>query len=610
MALVLKDRVKQTTATTGTGTLTLSGTVTGFNTFSVIGDGNTTYYAIVNTLAGEWEVGYGTYTAAGATLTRTTVLESSNGNALVNFSAGSKDVFVTYPAEKAVSLDASDNVVVGGNITATTFFGELSGNAATATSATTATALATARSIGLTGDVSGSANFDGSANISITATVADDSHNHVISNVDGLQTALDAKAPLASPALTGVPTAPTAVAGTNTTQIATTSFVSTAVANLVDAAPATLDTLNELAAALGDDPNFATTVSTSLGTKAPLASPALTGTPTAPTAAVGTNTTQLATTAFVNSEIANDAPTKTGGGASGTWGIDITGSSGSTTGNATTATTLQTARTIALSGAATGTATSFDGGANITIPVTALNASNLSSGTVPDARISGSYTGMTNLTGSGTVDFAKFLGNAADTAAAPSISWTGDTNTGIYRPAADQVGITTGGTDRFSVSTTDVTSTLPITATNLYPPTDNTGVVGSAALTWSNGQFTNLSVDSTLTVRGAVDLADSDILRMGSSDDWALWYNGSTNKGQIEMEAACNGIQFTNNGTQVGYFDKDGVMNVGNGIYENSATIATSYTITTGSNGMSAGPITINSGVTVTVPSGSAWTVV
>ena len=128
---------------------------------------------------------------------------------------------------------------------------------------------------------------------------------------------------------------------------------------------------------------------------APLASPALTGTPTAPTAAVGTNTTQIATTAFVGAEIANDAPTKTGGGASGTWGISITGSSASTTGNAATATALATARTIALSGAATGTATSFDGSANITVPVTGLNATNLNAGTVPDARLSGTYSGVT-----------------------------------------------------------------------------------------------------------------------------------------------------------------------------------------------------------------------
>lgn len=107
------------------------------------------------------------------------------------------------------------------------------------------------------------------------------------------------KAPLASPALTGTPTAPTAVAGTNTTQIATTQFVGTALSNLVNAAPGTLDTLKELADAIGDDPNFATTMTNNLAAKAPLASPALTGTPTAPTAPVDTNTTQLATTAYV-----------------------------------------------------------------------------------------------------------------------------------------------------------------------------------------------------------------------------------------------------------------------------------------------------------------------
>jgi len=138
---------------------------------------------------------------------------------------------------------------------------DTSGNAATAT------ALETARTIALSGDVSGSVSFDGTANATITATIADDSHNHTVANVDGLQTALDAKAPLASPALTGTPTAPTATAGTNTTQVATTAFVGTAVANLVDSSPGTLDTLNELAAALGDDPNFATSVSTSIGTK-------------------------------------------------------------------------------------------------------------------------------------------------------------------------------------------------------------------------------------------------------------------------------------------------------------------------------------------------------
>ena len=99
--------------------------------------------------------------------------------------------------------------------------------------------------------------------------------------------------------LTGTPTAPTATAGTNTTQISTTAFVQTAIANLIASSPSTLDTLNELAAALGNDANFATTITNALALKAALASPSFTGTPTAPTAAGGTNTTQIATTAFV-----------------------------------------------------------------------------------------------------------------------------------------------------------------------------------------------------------------------------------------------------------------------------------------------------------------------
>ena len=111
--------------------------------------------------------------------------------------------------------------------------------------------------------------------------------------------ALAAYAPLASPALTGTPTAPTAEQGDSSTALATTAFVNAAILRLIGAAPGALDTLEELANALGDDPNFATTMTNLIATKAPLESPALTGTPTAPTAAAGTKTTQLATTAFV-----------------------------------------------------------------------------------------------------------------------------------------------------------------------------------------------------------------------------------------------------------------------------------------------------------------------
>ncbi len=107
MPLVIVDRVLETTTTTGTGTLTLAGAETGYQSFSVIGNGNTTYYTIAVNGGTDWEVGIGTYTSSGTTLSRDVVLDSSNSGSLVNFGSGTKQVFVTYPADKAVYLDAS-----------------------------------------------------------------------------------------------------------------------------------------------------------------------------------------------------------------------------------------------------------------------------------------------------------------------------------------------------------------------------------------------------------------------------------------------------------------------------------------------------------------------
>ena len=101
MPFVVRDRVKETTTTAGTGTVTLLGAATGFQSFSAIGNANNTYYCIAGQTGSEWEVGIGTYTSSGTTLSRDTVLASSNSGNLVNFSAGTKDVFVTYPASYA-----------------------------------------------------------------------------------------------------------------------------------------------------------------------------------------------------------------------------------------------------------------------------------------------------------------------------------------------------------------------------------------------------------------------------------------------------------------------------------------------------------------------------
>jgi hypothetical protein len=134
MAFVLADRVKETTTTTGSGTITLLGASTGYQSFAAIGNANSTYYTIAGQTGSEWEVGIGTYTSSGTTLSRDTVLASSNSGLVVTFSAGTKDVFVTYPSQRAViggqgyvenantiavssTINTGSNAISGGPIT-------------------------------------------------------------------------------------------------------------------------------------------------------------------------------------------------------------------------------------------------------------------------------------------------------------------------------------------------------------------------------------------------------------------------------------------------------------------------------------------------------------
>ena len=184
MALVLKDRVKVRTRTQGTGTLTLENVVDGFQSFSTIGDGNETYFGIIDQV-GNWEISRGTYTAIGNTLSRTIVVASSNNNQLVAFEEGSKNVFCTFPASLAQTnftnagygvgnfsfngsiLDTANSTpitvakstTVQGNLTVT---GTVSGSGDYLGNATTASALKTARTIN-------GVSFNGSSNITVTA---------------------------------------------------------------------------------------------------------------------------------------------------------------------------------------------------------------------------------------------------------------------------------------------------------------------------------------------------------------------------------------------------------------------------------------------------------
>lgn len=140
MALVLNDRVQETCSAPGTGAVTLLGAATGFQTFSAgVGDGNTCYYCIADQGGANWEVGLGTYASSGNTLTRTTPYAGSSATP-VNFSSGIQNVFVTYPAEKSVNLDASGNVSALGTVTSGAWQGTTVGILYGGTGQTTASA--------------------------------------------------------------------------------------------------------------------------------------------------------------------------------------------------------------------------------------------------------------------------------------------------------------------------------------------------------------------------------------------------------------------------------------------------------------------------------------
>ena len=141
MALNLEDRVRETTTSSNVADIALAGPVTGFQSFAIIGNGNTTYYCIAGQGTNEWEVGVGTYVSSTNTLERTTVLANSAGTepAKLAFSSGTKDVFVTYPAEKSVNLDGSGNVSPLGTVGSGTWQGSTIAVAYGGTGATTLT---------------------------------------------------------------------------------------------------------------------------------------------------------------------------------------------------------------------------------------------------------------------------------------------------------------------------------------------------------------------------------------------------------------------------------------------------------------------------------------
>ena len=247
-------------------------------------------------------------------------------------------------------------------------------------------------------------------------------------------------------ALTGTPTAPTASVGTNTTQIATTAFVKTAVSNVIGSAPSGLDTLQEIATSIGNDTNFVGTVNDKLATKAPLASPALTGTPTAPTASNSTNNTQIATTAFVKTAVSS--------------------------GNSATATKLATARTIALTGSVTGSGT-FDGSGDLSITTTTSHTHNYAG----SASAGGPAT--TALTCTGNSATATKLATARTIALTGSVTGSGSFD----------------GSGNLSITTTT-------NHTHSYAGSSSAGGAATTALACTGNSATATKLASAVTING------------------------------------------------------------------------------------------------------------
>jgi hypothetical protein len=460
MAIVLKDRVQETTTTTGTSDFVLGGAVTGFQAFSAIGNSNDTYYAAFDSATGDWEVGFGQYSTTGPTLTRATVLSSSTGGAKISFAAGSKQVICTYPAGRSVYLDAAGSAVSVLDI------GTLG-----VTTANITTANITAGTVTTT---------PASGNDLVNKTYADNLYS----------------------AGTGLTLSGTQFSITNTGTAGTYGSASSVPVLVTNAQGQVTSVTN-------------TTISI----------------PNSSTTATSANT--------ASAIVARDG---SGNFSAGTITAALSG-------NATTATTLQTARTI--------NGVSFNGSANITLPTVNTSGNQ----TVAGAK---TFTSDTDFTAGirwdvSTSDPAHQRADARDDATSFSrLHWYGVSAAGAtsnFRHAwydgAAYINVTAASnTVTFSGALTATQFNGPLsgnatTATTLQTARTINGVSfnGSANITVADatkvplaggtmtGTLTvpNLVVSSTLSVRAAIDLADNDILRFGSGDDWEFFHNGTSN---------------------------------------------------------------------------------
>jgi hypothetical protein len=561
MALILADRVKETTTTTGTGTVTLLGASTGYQSFSAIGNGNTTYYTIASQTLSEWEVGIGTYTSSGTTLSRDTVLASSNSGSAVNFSAGTKDVFVTYPSEKSINQDSSGNVVLA----STTAANYLKSSGAATTYTPTFAALGSDTNVSLAIKTQGTGAID----------LAAGSSGVNISN-GGTVTAITRTA--TGSLYTGFPTltisAPTTAGGVQAT-----------------------------------------------------ATPQL----------VAANTTIVSGgTGYT----AGDVLTVTTSGGSSTINITVTSVSGGVINTATASSAALTSipsGTVSVTGG-TGSGATFT---LIYVIAAAFTITNAGSGYVEQPTVSFSGGG-----GSGAAAYATVGGNSvvrglgatmsfyapngeafrvADGASTSSFYWQalGTSSQGILRSsgASAQGLIQTTGTGGLFLQTNSGVTQATITHT--ASAVNYVQVTGAATGATTGVQISAQGSDSAIPIRISAKGGSGIIFSgNGSSTQFTVENTSSsvnylTATGSISGSGAVLKSQGTDTNIDLTLTPKGtgqvkaggAALNATNGIIINAQTVSTNCTIAATDNAHSIGPITVNSGVSVTVSSGSRWLV-